>query len=73
MASITVELTPELQRRIVLWGGKGNETPEELTLRLLEEYVDDCEDAERISEEVASGRMKTYSLEEVRNELGLAD
>ena len=73
MASITVELTPDLQRRIVLWGVKGNETPEELTLRLLEEYVDDCEDAERISEEVASGKMKTYSLEEVRNELGLAD
>ncbi|MBQ8692804.1 MAG: hypothetical protein IJ576_08750 [Synergistaceae bacterium] len=72
MASITVELTPELEQRVVLWGGKGNETPEELTLRLLEEYVDDCEDAERISEEVASGRMETYSIEEVRDELSLA-
>ena len=72
MAAMTVELTPELQERVSLWGSRGNETPEELTLRLLEEYVDDCEDAERISNEVSTGQMETYPLEEVRQELGLA-
>ena len=42
----------------------------------IEQYLEDLEDYEgavRISEEVRSGRMKTYSLEEVRVHLGLDD
>ena len=35
------------------------------------EDLEDYEDAVRISEEVRSGRMETYSLEEVKERLGL--
>ena len=35
------------------------------------EDLEDYRDAVRISEEVRSGRMETYSLEEVRTRLGL--
>ena len=45
------------------------QTPESLIAVAIEQYLEDLEDyrdAVRISEEVRSGRMKTYSLEEVR-------
>ena len=73
MPYITVEVSPELSKRINLWGSLGDETPEELTLRLLEEYVDDCEVAERISAEVEAGTMKTYPYEQVKRNLELAN
>lgn len=41
---------------------------------LLEEYLDDIEDiflAEDIIKRIRSGKEKTYSLEEVKSELGL--
>ena len=73
MPRITVEVTPELNARINDWSRQMKKPPECLAVDLLEEYFDDCDDADRISAEIASGRMKTYSWEEVKQELGIND
>lgn len=57
MPQIILNVTPELSSQINHWSKLGKETPEQLTLRLLQEYVYDCENAEIISDEVASGKM----------------
>ena len=68
---LLIDVPQGLQERIIPLAHETNETTEELALRLLQEYVDDCEDAERISAEVASGKMPTYSWEEVKAHLDL--
>ena len=73
MPQIVLNVSPELNSRVNFWGSRGNETPEQLTLRLLEEYVEDCEDAEKISAEIDAGRMKTYDWHDVRGNLGFDD
>lgn len=73
MSQLIINLTPELQEKVNYHAADGNETPEELAVRLLEEYTEDCDDAERIEREIDSGRMKTYPWEEVRERLALAD
>ena len=69
MASITLELSPEVEARLGAESRAARQTPESLIAVAIEQYLEDLEDyrdAVRISEEVRSGRMKTYSLEEVR-------
>ena len=69
MASITLELSPELEARLGAESRAARQTPESLIVVAIEQYLEDLEDyrdAVRISEEVRSGRMKTYSLQEVR-------
>ena len=73
MPQITVDITPELDNQINHWSSLGKETPEQLTLRLLQEYVYDCENAEIISDEVSSGKMETYPYEQVRYNFELAN
>ena len=73
MSQLIINLTPELQERVNYHAADGNETPEELAVRLLEEYTEDCDDAERIERDIKSGKIKTYPLEEVRERLALAD
>ena len=41
-----ITLTPELERQVAFWANKSHETPSELALRLIEEYVEDCRDTE---------------------------
>lgn len=41
-----ITLTPELERQVKFWASKSHETPSELVLRLIEEYVEDCRDTE---------------------------
>ena len=69
MASITLELSPEVEARLGAESRAARQTPESLIAVAIEQYLEDLEDyrdAVRISEEVRNGRMKTYSLEEVR-------
>ena len=76
MAQFVLELPQELRERIETRSGAANQKPENFMLMAIEQYLEDLEDYEgavRISEEVRSGRMKTYSLEEVRVHLGLDD
>ena len=68
MASITLELSPELEARLGAESRAARQTPESLIAVAIEQYLEDLEDLEdyrdavRISEEVRSGRMKTYIL-----------
>ena len=74
MAQFVLELPQELRERIEVRSGEVKQKPERLMLMAIEQYLEDLEDAEdavRISEEVRSGRMETYSLEEVKERLGL--
>ena len=76
MAQFVLELPQELRERIETRSGAANQKPEKFMSMAIEQYLEDLEDYEgavRISEEVRSGRMKTYSLEEVRVHLGLDD
>lgn len=41
-----ITLSPELERHVSFLATKSHETPSELALRLIEEYVEDCRDTE---------------------------
>ena len=45
-AIMQITLTPELEQQVNFWANKSHETPSELALRLIEEYVEDCRDTE---------------------------
>lgn len=52
------------------------ETPSNVILAAIEGYLEDREDvrrAEEILDKIHSGKMRTYTLEEVERELGLED
>ena len=72
MASITLELSPEMRERIEVRSGAVNQKPERFVLMAIEQYLEDLEDAEdamRLSEAVARGEEKVYSAEDVRETL----
>lgn len=76
MASITLELSPELEARLGAESRAARQTPESLIAVAIEQYLEDLEDyrdAVRISEAVARGEEKVYTAEEVRARLGLGD
>ena len=72
MPQLIINLTPKLQERFNYYAANGNETPEELAIRLCAEYVEDCDDTDRIEQDIKSGKIKTYPFEEVRERLALA-
>ena len=49
MASITVELTPELEQRINEWSSEFKEPPQALAVGLLEEYFEDSDTGAEIA------------------------
>ena len=64
--------TPEIDSRIKSWSKFNKKPPEHFVLQAIENSLDDWEDyndALRICSEVDSGRMKTYSLDEVERHL----
>lgn len=71
MMQVTLNIPTSLQRRVLPLAQATNETTEQLAVRLLEEYVDDCEDADRIAAEIDAGIMPTCSLQEVKNSFGM--
>ena len=71
MPQIMLNVSPSLEQEVHLLAQETNETTEQLAIRLLQEYVEDCHEADRISAEVEAGRMKTYSWEEVKSALAL--
>lgn len=64
-----IKLSPELEARVNEWGRASNRPSEELAVELLEEYFDDCDDADRLEALIQAGKMKTYPAEEVHEEL----
>ena len=64
--------SPTLDDRITSWSKYTKQPPETLISQALEHYLDDWDDfheALRICDEVDSGRMNTYSLDEVERQL----
>ena len=60
MPQIILNVTPELLERINDWSRQSKQSPENLAIDLLEEYFDDCDDADRLEALISSGNMKTY-------------
>ena len=72
MAIMTIELTPEMEKRVGAWQKKTNGDTSSMMAEALERYLEDWEDytdAVQICAEVDEGRMKTYSQEEIDREL----
>ncbi len=65
---LTIDLPPELAKRVKNWSLESNEPPENLALGLIEEYFEDCDDAEKLCAEVEAGRMELYPWEEIKTE-----
>ena len=66
-----ITLTPELERQVAFWANKSHETPSELALRLIEEYVEDCRDTEDFFAAEGMDTSCLYSSPEVKQYLGL--
>ena len=69
MPRIILNVTPELLERINDWSRQSKQPPENLVIDLLEEYFDDCDDADRLEALISSGNMKTYPAEFVHKEI----
>lgn len=74
--TMTVDLPAELERRLTAAAAAVGHRPDDLVRDALNEYLGDLEDlalAEQRLDDVRAGRSRTFSLEEVERELGLAD
>lgn len=61
MPQIILNVTPELLARVNYWSEQSKQSPENLAIDLLEEYFDDCDDADRLEALISSGQIKTYN------------
>ena len=68
-----LDLSPELNAKVNEWACEFNMAGEELVVGLLEEYFEDCDEADRISALIHSGQMQTYPAEKVHEELRYLD
>ena len=66
-----INLPPELEEQVSFWATKSHETPSELALRLIEEYVEDCRDTEDFFAKEGMDTSCLYSSPEVKQYLGL--
>ena len=66
-----ITLSPELEQQVKFWANKSNETPNELALRLIEEYIEDCRDTHEFFSGKGIDDSCLYSSDEVKNYLGL--
>ena len=64
-----LELSPELEARVDDWASKTGKPREELAVELLEEYFDDCDDADRLEALIRAGKMDTIPASVVHKEL----
>ena len=62
MPQVLLNIPTGLQNRITPLARLTNENTAQLAIRLLQEYVDDCEEADRISAEIDAGIMPTRSV-----------
>ena len=71
-----IEIAPEIEAKLNSWSEITQEPPQKFVDEILLEALEDWEDyrdALMISALVDSGKMKTYSLEEVERELDEMD
>ena len=73
---LAVRLPEEIEHRLVNLAKKTGRTKSFYAREAILQYLDDLEDiylAEKRLEELSAGRSRTYTLEEVEEELGLED
>ena len=58
-----IDLSPELEKQVSFWASKSRETPSELALRLIKEYVEDCRDAEEFFGKEGISTSCLYAVE----------
>ena len=66
-----IYLSPELEKQVDFWAKKSNETPNELAVRLIQEYVEDCQDVHEFFTQKGVDDSCLYSASEVNKYLGL--
>ena len=66
-----LEISPELEKGLTYWAKQSKETNEELAVRLIAEYIEDCDDLELYCKEKGTSVEEYFSTDEVRAELGL--
>ena len=57
MPSLTISISPELSERLEDWSRYFGKPAQELATELLEEYFDDCDDADRLEGLIRSWAM----------------
>ncbi len=73
---LAVRLPEEIEHRLVNLAKKTGRTKSFYAREAILQYLDDLEDiylAEKRLEDLSAGRSRTYTLEEVEEELGLED
>ncbi len=73
---LAVRLPDEIENRLTSLAKKTGRTKSYYAREAIVEHLDDLEDiylAEKVAERIRSGEERTYTLEEVEAELGLAD
>ena len=68
MPLFTLNISDEMLNRILDWSKKSHKNPEYLPLELLDEYFDDCDDADKLEALIRSGNMETYPANLVHKE-----
>lgn len=71
-----IQIPEETFERLQSAATELGETPSNVILTAIENYLEDRDDvrrAEEILDKIHSGKMRTYTLEEVERELGLDD
>ncbi len=73
---LTIQLPEELEERLDTLARQSGRDKNAVVQEALSSYLEDLEDlliAEERVADIRAGRVKTYSLEEVERDLGLAD
>jgi RHH-type rel operon transcriptional repressor/antitoxin RelB len=76
MATLSIRLPEDLQVRLRAVSEHSGQSESETVLEAIQQRIEDMEDirvAEERLAELRAGRSRTYTLEEVERELGLAD
>ena len=74
--ALSIQLPSDMENRLARLVQTSGHDPAFYVIEALREHLDDIEDsylAASIAEEVRAGRMRTYSVEETRQALGLDD
>lgn len=69
MPTLTINVSTDLFERINDWSIQSHLPAQQLAVELLEEYFDDCDDADRLEALIRSGGIQTYPAETVHKQI----
>ncbi|MBW8300676.1 MAG: hypothetical protein K0M60_13830 [Hydrogenophaga sp.] len=73
---VTLEMPEEMHRLVLKYAAEAGTEPDAYLLEMIEEQLEDAHflrQAQEVLEARARGESRTYSLDEVKRELGLED